>query len=399
MNSKKTVFALLCACSAWSASAQDYVFPEVKDHNKTVRELFEVKDYDLKHHFTIATGKGSYLVFEMERLSAWKGKEDFFRYTETILPVLAQYRDSLTRRPMSTKRLDIHIPVQNTPLISRFSEHMINSNLQALNDKETVALKMTLDTLRIVKKFEDRKIQGEQVPEHFQYTFFVKNLADVKELLADKSWLNHSAGLIDSVVTAYRKEWRSQDAWFHHLFVSYDPSRSTKKQLLVTRQLSEQNGVNTQDMISFSAGFGAGLVRNTICPTADIGLQLTFYSDHESTFFTRLSMNSFTRFEEQTGQRFKAYATTFVNAELGFGVNRSNTKLKPYSLSMGFGYKLLNKHQADRDPSLPRYLYRLFFNYDLGKGIVITPEFYSDFASKATTRGWGGLSVTFRLFE
>lgn len=398
MTSKTTALAVLCACASYCASAQDYVFPEVKDQNKTVRELFEVKDYDLKHHFTIATGKGGYLVFEMQRLSAWKGKEDFFRYTEAILPVLTQYRDSFSR-PLSTKRLDIHIPVQNKPIISRFSEQMINSNLQALDDKETVALKMTLDTLRIVKKFEDRKIQGEQVPEHFQYTFFVRNITDVKALLADKDWMNHTAGLIDSVVTAYRREWRSQDAWFHHLFVSYDPARSPKKQLLVTRQLSEQNGVATQDMLSFSTGFGAALVRNTICPTADVGLQLTFYSDHESMFFTRLSASSFTRFEEQTGQRFKAYATSFVNAEIGFGVNRSNTKLKPYSLSLGFGYKLLNKHQADRDPSLPKYLYRMFFNYNLGKGIVITPEFYSDFASKASTRSWAGISVTFRLFE
>ncbi|HTN17800.1 MAG TPA: hypothetical protein VL092_08980, partial [Chitinophagaceae bacterium] len=320
MNRKKTALAIAFACASCCVSAQDYVFPEVKDQNETVRALFEVKDYELKHHFTIATGKGEYLVFEMERLSAWKGKEDFLKYTEAVLPVLTQYRDSLTKN-LSTKRLDIHIPLENTPLISRFSEQMVNSNLQALNDKETVALKMTLDTLRIVKKFADRTIQGEQAQEHFQYTFFVKNIVDVKSLLADKQWLSRTAGLIDSVVMTYRREWHNQDAWFHHLFVSYDPARSTKKQLMVTRQLSERNGINTQDMLSFNVGFGAALVRNTICPATDIGVQLNFYSDHESTFFTRLSASTFTRFEEQTGQRFKAYATAFVNAELGFGVN------------------------------------------------------------------------------
>jgi hypothetical protein len=394
---KKTILTAIAACLCSPLLAQNYTFPEVKDQGKLIQDLFEVKDLELNHHFTIAIGQGEYLVFEMEKLSVWSGKEDFLKYADAVLPLLEKYSDSL-KKPLSTKRLDVHIPVQNTPLISRFGEQMVNSNLQAMSATETVSLKMTLDTLRIVKKFPDRKHQGSMVQRHFQYTWLLKDLKNAQGRLADKAWLSRTAVVIDSVVMAYRKKWNNQDAWNHHLFVSLDTGRAAGEQLQLTKQVSELNGVKTQDMILSSVGFGASLVRNTICPSLDIGLQVNFYSDYESTFFTRVSVSSFARFEEQANRKFKAYGTSFVNAELGFGVNPGNTKLKPYSLSVGFGYKLLNKESAERDPNLPKRLYRLFFNYEASKSIIVAPEFYTDFGTKSNRNSWMGLSVTFRLF-
>ena len=379
-----------------SSKGQNTIFPSVTDPKKQIENLFEIKSDDLSHHFTIKINNGEYLVFELQKLSDWQGKEAFQGSLLAIVPVLVQYKDSF-QNLMASKRLDIHIPEKEEPIISRFSQNMLNANLQSRLKNESSPLKMALDTLRFVKKFTPSSKKSEEDKFQFQYTFLLKDINNAGNIISDKQWCEQVATMIDSVVLHYRKAWHNQNSWHHHLYVTYSPQEThTTKRLSVSTRVAEDKGVKTQDMLSFNGGFGASLIRNTLCPNVDIGVQLNFLADRDSRLFARISLNHFVRFQEQSNSSFKAYGNQFIGGEFGIESNRWDPKSSFYSISFGLGYKLANKYEEESDPSISQNMYKMFFNYGINKTIYVTPEIYTDFKSRGS--GWFGIAVNFRLF-
>lgn len=388
-----------CVLFFLHSSAQNIKFPPVEDQNTIIQNLFEVRAFDLNYHFSIKINDGDYLLFEFQKLGDWKGKEAFTHNLNISLPVVQQYADSFKNERL-TRRLDVHIPEKDDPLISRFSQNMLNSNLQTFSSKEQAVLKMTLDTLRIVKKWPDRKFQGDMIEVQYQYTFLVKDIKTITSLINNKVWCDQTAAMIDSVVLSYRRKWRNEDAWFHQLYTQYDPAAQNdpKNRLMVQNDLITKNEERTRKVVFTKAGFGASLVRNTICPYTEVAIQFNIFADQEGTFFSRLSANAFVRFQEQAENKYKGYASSFVNVEIGYASNTANTRIKPFSFSAGFGYKLLNQKQSDRDPSMSTNMYRIFFNYGISERITLIPEAYTNFRAKDKYNGWNGITVLFRLF-
>jgi hypothetical protein len=215
-------------------------------------------------------------------------------------------------------------------------------------------------------------------------------------MLKDDEWIDKAVHLIDSILRVYKGKWNNPDAEFHSLYVKYLP-QDTIRPLQISKRLLG-NYDKMEGLLVLNGGFGTTLVRNTICPSVNVGILFHLRSEEKYIPFVRVSMNTFMRFEEQANKKFRNYSTGFVNAEFGIQGNESVATNKNLLFSMGIGYKLTTKDQFFQDPSMDRDMYKLFFNYGLSKSIILQPELITNFRSKEKSNGWIGMTINFQLF-
>jgi hypothetical protein len=399
MNAMKwnAIFVLCLGSTITFAQNKNKIFPPIASEKEVVHNLFNLNDDGIKNHFTINIPGGDFLLVEFNTLSDWRDTGAFHNVMAATSIVLDKYKESL-RNQLSGKSIYIHIPISGQPITSKFTQSFDNSNLISIEGTDASPLKIGMDTIRILKNIGTKKTDDGVQTVQIQYTFLLRDINRFKEVASNNEWKLQTATILDSVVLAYRKKWSSQDAWYHRLYVNYDPTAKDQK-LIVNQKVREDDKVFPEyDMLTVSTGFGASLIRNTLCPSVDFGLGYYFYSDKQILTFTRLSLYTFARFEERADKSFETFATSFVNLEIGSESNNKNSKLPFYSTSIGFGYKLVTKEQINRDPSMSYNMYRLFFNYGLTKSIMITPEFVTNFKTKEKSNGWFGLSIKVGLF-
>lgn len=391
---KKTILILTALSVVHIGRAQVAPLPSVSNKMSETEYLFNSKKDELDINFKIDIHKGLVLHFAMTRMGLWQGKEEFKRHLLIAEEQLKLYRDSL-RGFANSKRLDINAGQDNT-VLSRYSTSAMNNDIRIEKNGQLNALKMGKDTLRLVKDYGRIKHQGDLLTERIQYTFEMKELNGFNRELSDDAWVDSTAGIIDSVVNIYRKKWRNPDAEYHSLYVSTYTKDSVNRLFISKRSVPDYNRI--AGFLTVNGGFGVSLVRNTLCPNADVGLQFHFKSEDDLVPFVRLSMNTFMRFEEKADKKFQEYSTGFINAEIGFQSNEQSKLNKNFLLSMGFGYKLNTYEKLYRDPSMDNRMYKLFFNYNLGNNIILQPEFISSLGKRENDNGWVGITFNFRLF-
>lgn len=397
---KRSLTCLLCLSLSTITWAQNKkkIFPPITPEKEVVNNLFNLKEDAIKNHFTINIPGGDFLVIEFNNLSDWRDTGAFYNVMAATSTVLDKYRDSL-RNPLTGKKVNIHLPISGQPITSRFSQSLDNGNLISIDADGTAPLKIGMDTIRVLKNLGTKKTYDGIETVQIQYSFLLKDINKFKAIAANKQWQQQTAAIVDSVVGMYHKRWRDEDAWYHRLYVNYDPAANADQRLTINQKVQENEKVFPQyDMLTFNGGFGVSLVRNTLCPNVDFGLSYYFYADKQILTFTRLSLNAFERFQEQPDRSFQTYTTAFVNLEIGTESNSKSSKLPFYSSSIGFGYKLVTKDQINRDPSMSYNMYRLFFNYGLSRSIVVTPEIVGNFKQKDKYNGWFGLGIKVGLF-
>jgi hypothetical protein len=376
----------------------------VRSGQDIIHGLFQIPEQELNYNFTTVLPGGNYMIAGFRRLSDWRPDANLNGLVAIAGHVLDGYRDSM-QDGRSSKKLEVHIPISNTPVTSRY-QSWSDPDLVTESAGVRSILKISMDTLRIVKNIAirpPREEGGEEEIVQVQYTFLLKDMNQFRQLAKEVGWQEKTVAVFDSLVAVQRHKWTRQDAWFHYMYVRYEPEAANSKKVLQVRtSLNTGNEVYGNKVFNVDAGFGVLLVRNTICPNVEVGLNWNFYSDKEESAFARLSMNTFMRFEEQADKTFKGYSTAFLNAELGSRSANANTRLPFYQFSLGFGYMLhtnTGKYREFRDPSMSADMYKLFFNYSISKAITITPEFVSNLKRQNKGgNGWVGLGVLLRIF-
>jgi hypothetical protein len=127
------------------------------------------------------------------------------------------------------------------------------------------------------------------------------------------------------------------------------------------------------DRVSLLGNIGAGLVRNKLSPFAEVGLEYRNYfvngKDDYST--TALYISPYFLFNQGTDGKYRTYTNWFVNAELGSFFSKNNDLMGLYlkRMTLGGGY-LLNPDKIH----FQKTTFKLFMNYQLPKGITISPE-------------------------
>lgn len=345
---------------------------------------------DVHHHFVIGLPQDNFLIIEFPRLSDWQDQGAFRSMLQQAANISARMKDSL-KNPASAYRLDIHLPVKNTPATVRIKESAGNGNFMMLNDHDEAPLKIGMDTVRVLKNMGEKEVDGELRKTQVQYTFILKEMGQLQQLAGDEDWIASTAGMTDSIVQTYRRKWRDQDAWFHDLYVSYRPNLPGSP-LVINQKEREEDSRGIFKAIKYDISFGMSLVRDRLGPNTEIGLSYIPYQERRSALFFRLSASSLALFERKPDEQFKAYPSTFVNIEIGTtNVDKMYT-VPMYLASMGFGVKIGNKNDH---PSFQRDWYKLFFRYNITKAITIKPEFYM--TTKRDDEGFVGMTVNLRI--
>jgi hypothetical protein len=392
---KKVILAGIVAFSCLNkVQAQMYSMPFAEQKSDKVENLFSSNEDELDLHFQININKGVNLNFSLTRTGLWQGKEEFIKPLQLADEQLRLYADSF-KAFANARHMDIHINADNK-VISRLRSAESNKELRINSNGTLEALKMNSDTLRIVKAYPNFRKGSKSLTERTQYTFELKDLKDCSLMLKDDEWIDKAVHLIDSILRVYKGKWNNPDAEFHSLYVKYLP-QDTIRPLQISKRLLG-NYDKMEGLLVLNGGFGTTLVRNTICPSVNVGILFHLRSEEKYIPFVRVSMNTFMRFEEQANKKFRNYSTGFVNAEFGIQGNESVATNKNLLFSMGIGYKLTTKDQFFQDPSMDRDMYKLFFNYGLSKSIILQPELITNFRSKEKSNGWIGMTINFQLF-
>lgn len=387
---KIVTLALSCLVGTTPLNAQTAAPASSGKPTAIGKSWFEMDEEYPRHRFSIQLDNGESLIITLKKLGHWTPSQDFFNLFEHTDRVMTAYKDSVLQE-QHTLCLDVHIPANQKNIITRFTRYeQPGGNLATIDGTELATLKTGIDTLRILQLKAAKTGTHKAESGRIQYTFLLKKLGNYETYAHNEAWKQKTGAMIDSIVAAYSNTTKP-DARRHSLNVNYTPENNYLN-------LSRGSGASPGKLI-IDGGFGVSLVRNTLCPNAEYGIGIYLAREEGVNFFTRLSANYFYRFVESSPDNFKVYGTGFVNLELG-GENRQKSENNNffYKVSVGFGYKLTNRREKDRDPSMSKDMYRLFFNYAINKFFVFTPELISNFGKGDRYNGWLGISLGFRLF-
>ncbi len=377
--------AALCLIATPATHARTTDKKDTPETKASIAELqkgwFYMDEDEVKYKFTVELARGESLTVRFKKLSDWTTPDDFKAALTAADKAAAVYKDSL-QQLQNTQTLDISIPANRKNLITRFQQVAESGSLMTISSEGASALKVGMDTLRILQTVHT----GAQL----QYTFLLKELANYNTYAQDDAWKEKTAAKIDSIIVACRAQWKHPDARGHHLKVVYNPQTGTTS---YDRSVTIGSG-----MLIVEGGIGVSLVRNTLCPNAEYGIGVYIHRSKDESTFVRFTGKSFYRYAETAQNRYKGYATTFLNLEFGSESNHSKPGALFYKTSLGFGYKLLNKHEEDRDPTMSKQMYRLFFSYHVNKFLAVVPEFITNFRRGDDRNRWFGVSVNLNLF-
>lgn len=389
---KIVALASLCFLCTPVIHAQTDNTPTNSAAAKLQKKWFDYDPTEIRHRFTIELNKGESVTLNLVKLEDWKSTSEFMTMMNSMDRVMRAYKDSVGQ-DQSTLTLDVSIPVNQKNMITRLKRTNEYGNLMTINSDGASSLKLGMDTLRVLQHIPSRVSAKSQIWEDegtlwVQYVFVLKELSNYEDYARDNVWKEKAARKIDSLVRDYitRKRHNNRS---NGVVARYNPETDTLR--------SYRGGGIRGTGLNIDAGFGVSLVRNTICPNLDYGIGIYLARDNNDAFFTRVSFSSFYRFVETTPDKYKVYGTMFVNAEIGGESNHRNPKSLFYKSSLGFGYKLINKKADERDPTMDKQMYRLFFNYSINKFFVFTPEIIGNFRKGDRYNGWIGLSVNFRI--
>lgn len=357
----------------------------VKSEVQLKQELFELEEHQFNHSFKAALPGDNFLLIDFYKWSYWPDTSALHSVFEIAALAAKNAEDSLNN-PLTSKRIDVHIPVKNKPITMRLVDHDDGSDMLILNYGQQSPLKLGMDTIRILKTVnidgEDKDERGEIL-----FTFILKDFRKMVPLAENKTIINDVANTFDEQVNKKREKWNREDTWYHDIHISYSPEETEQeKKLIVENKGGFLKGFDAKYYV------GATLFRNTIAPMAEMGFSYKWPSSIGEYAQVRISASSMGHFERINESTFNYYNTVFANIEWGTLVNKSGTVIPIYETSLGMGY-MFSDH-----PSLRQHkAMKLFWHYSLSPSVRITPEFYILFRENQDNYVWAGLTIALRV--
>lgn len=383
---RKTIVLAFGLFAQIGAYAQEDFRNPVKNEKAINRQLFELGREEHNHIFQVILPGDNFLLIDFARMSTWPDTSVLPLVFNTAAATAASVKDSF-KSLNNSKRIDIHMPVKNSPLQVRLTEHS-GSELLHIQYGSQAPLKVGMDTIRILKTMEAEydKDNGEERSE-IQYTFVLKSLSEIEKLADNKELIADIAQTIDSVVQAKRSRWNKQDRWYHHIGIKYNPLEPEK-----AKQLKVQHPAGFFKGLDANYYWGATLFRNTLAPYLEVGGSYKWPGDIGEYDYVRVSLSAIGLFERQSESVYNYYSASFVNAEIGTWINKTDTWIPVYETSIGFGY-MFTDHPSMRQ----HHVGKMFFNYSISPAIRITPDLYVLFRKGQDNYVWGGLTVSVKI--
>lgn len=379
--------------------AKDIPKNPVSNEKNVKKNLFELDTLDIRYYFRSDLPENNFLTMEFEKLSYWPAGKSISKIFTAARDVVTGLRDSFAK-PGTSKRIDVYMPLKDEPMIVRYTEHNDNGNLVLMNKGGNMPLKLGMDTIRIMKTYNDTTGSKNVALARIQYTFILKDLEQIYTL--DNSYVTDSVQTtFDKLVNDKRETWQKQDAWHHTMDAWYNMGDNSGSRLTV------RSSTGIMKRVDLDGNIGMSLFRNTIAPNFDLGVSYKWLNKQKDYYFVQLSGSNISFFDQGNVFGLQASNILFLNLETGTLFNKKNTLVPLYKASVGVGYKVTQAFAytvlgGNYYTLFVGRGYRIFFKYSLSKAITVMPDLYI-FSDPRVINGppintrFVGVTVYFRL--
>ncbi len=259
-----TITTLIIA-SASSFAQKEFRSP-VKNETVLKDELFKLEADEYNHIFQAVLPQDNFLLIDFEKMSYWPDTAAMHLIFDIAAKAVTESRDSFTTS-LTSKRIDVHIPVKNRPVQLRLNNHDDGSKMLMLSYDQQAPLKLGMDTIRVFKTYAVEKDKwGDEQRSEIQYTFVLKDIEEIIKLADNHEFITDIAQTFDSVVQNKRSRWKKEDTWYHEVGIRYSPTEMDKD-----KQLEVKNGRGFLKGLDANYYIGASLFRNNLTPYREVG--------------------------------------------------------------------------------------------------------------------------------
>lgn len=370
-----------------NACAQDEFRRPVKNEASIKYKLFELDGYKHNHIFQASMPGDNFLLIDFYKMSYWPDTTVLPLIFEAALNAALGVEDSFDNA-LTSKRVDVHLPLKNNPLQVRITDHS-NADMVVMQYGQQSPLKTGMDTIRILKTLEITKDkEGNEKRKEIKYTFILKDIGDIKKLAANHEMIADIAHTYDSVVQHRRNKWAREDTWYHTVGIRYAPAETDAAKKLKVKK--DPGFINKALGVQYY--LGASLFMNNIVPNLEVGASYKWPGDVGQYDYVRFSLSTIAHFERISERQYDYYSTVFTGLEIGSLVNKTNTWIPIYETSIGIAYTFTDHPYLRQHETM-----KMFWHYSLSPAVRITPEIFVLFRKNDYNYVWPGLTVSMKI--
>lgn len=366
------------------AMAQNEFRRPVKKEAGLRETLFELEAYKQNHIFQAVMPGDNFLLIDFYRMSYWPDSAMLPMIFEAAKKAATGVSDSFANA-LTSKRVDVHMPVDNSPLQVRITDHH-NADMVVLQYGQQSPLKLGMDTIRILKTVAVTKDkEGNEQRDEIQYTFILKDIDEIIKLADNKQLIADIARTFDREVQYRRSRWKREDTWYHTMGIRYTATGDRK-----TEVKKEMGFISKALGVTYY--LGASVFMNNVTPNIEIGVSYRWPGDIGEYDYVRFSTSTLAHFERNSERQYNFYNSSFLGFELGSMINRTDTWIPIYETSIGMAYMFtdhpfLRQHKA----------VKMFWHYSLSPSVRITPEVFLLFRNNTNNYIFPGITLSLRL--
>ena len=312
------------------------------------------------------------------------GVDDYesFRNLDSLLRVfrkdIAFYKDSLDANPTGHVRIDYAMNEEYPFKKIRFKKYEADGSIFLNQAGDISKLKFDQDTIRLIIQksrpgIHTRKSAPCSIPYSIQATFILGNYYDIDKVVAD----NVLKGIVDTLEKASQLKKTVKSSYVNPLSIVYNPYYTGKAKLqryewLIKSEYDVYGVKHSKHFISVDAKLGAGLIRNTMAPTGEIGIQYNKYVNwnHNNRDFLTLFATPYFFFDKNVKGDYQTNDNWFINADIGSVYESNEGRWLGKMASFGVGYLVVNKGGYFKNTTM-----KVFTDLQVRQGFTIVPEF------------------------
>lgn len=337
----------------------------------------------IPHKHMVILGEGNTMTIRLWSIKDYEQLDDINSILSTFMKDISFYRDSLDNTGAANVKIDYILKHSEESSKMRFKVYQPEGDPYVRTGSETAKLKLGYDTIHIVlinpivDTVEYRYYGNKSYsPQHI--TFVLKDYKDIEQLIQQ----NKLQGYIDTLAQATVTK-KKEEKWNYYTTAVYRPGSPDHQNYLQLYHGKTKNVSPSlfyvlprrQNRFVFNGNIGAGLVRNKLAPTCDIGLEFRDYwfKDTKEYSIFGLYVSPYFLFEKDAANKYHTYDNWFVNIEVGSGSSDDHIgPLKIQRFTVGVGY-LINPDNLHFEGTTMK----IFSNLNLAKGVTLSPEIIS----------------------
>ncbi len=332
---------------------------------------------------------GCQMILELDNVADF----DRLKHLDSILLLLRKdiefYKDSLEANKGANGLIEYVLTEGYDFKQMRFTRHKPQGDMYVNKQGEISILKIEQDTVKIVlhvkgkevetywrEKGKLKKSEGKRkfAPQYdIQVMLCLNNYSNIDKVIADSSLLRRAIDTLQ--ITANKRTIKdpvkfpsSSVCWVNKANRSLDIA--TYKGIIKNQYAWPRNAANRADKITVVPNIGAGIIRNTLAPTAELGLcyyNRRGYQDNEYNTYINLFAAPYFFFDRSSSGGYFVSDNWFVNIEMGGAGEILGIKTK--LLTGGIGYLAIEKGGYFKGTTM-----KAFLNIRMPKCFTISPE-------------------------